>query len=103
VRKKPKHKPVVMAEGVFLDLNNCGSSVHYNIDLDDTNMLSGSVVLRDCHRTITWGAYETAKSPTLPDGRDTMTVKLDKAIEILTEARQKWGTLRRLQRQRAKK
>ena len=85
--------PLKQQNSVFIDPENCGSSVGYYITIGeyhntkqdkDVHSLSATVVLTDCNHKIDWcfsGNGETDKIDT---------AKIDTAISMLQEFRKKY-------------
>lgn len=83
----------------MLDPDNVGSSIRYRVTVyrGTSNRLcaEADVMLTDCNRSITWGAY----------GGDILALqaRIDTAIEVLTEARNAVCTVAREYLKRSKK
>lgn len=78
---KPKDK-FLSTDAVFLEPATCGSSVRYitRVSKKTRRQFEIDVVLTDCTRSITWSGWGE-------DGAALMAVKIDRAIDLLTLAR----------------
>jgi hypothetical protein len=65
----------------FIDPSDCGSTVGYSITRKDLVRVSAEIYLSDCNRKIEW--YFSGERPESIQ-------KIDSAIEILQEFRQKY-------------
>jgi hypothetical protein len=80
---------VVLASRIeYLDCGNCNSAVGYYIVRGRRRQLRGHVDLSDCNRKIEWYFDDD------PEG----IAKIDKAISMLTEFREKFIAARRRKR-----
>jgi hypothetical protein len=72
------------AGGEFLDVENVGSSMLYQVTVENRNnslRFDANIEVTDCEDLIRWSGYGTA-------GAAEMTKKIDRAIDVLIRAKE---------------
>lgn len=81
---KPRKSKVLATRVEYIDPADCDSQIGYKI-IDRRRRLQGDVGLTDCNRKITWYFDDTPES----------LLKINRALAILTEFRDKFIVARR--------